>query len=100
MGYMGFGMKKEVYTRKPKKPYAYLKKLYGDQLEKHLSTTHIQAVNDIQFSRGEWESFKDELKERIKQENRHRVWRGFLSLIVTIATLFALVWLGREWFGL
>ena len=100
MGYLDFGMRKEDYTSKPKKPYAYLKKLYGDQLEKHLSSHHVQAVNGFQLSRGEWETFKHELMERIKQENRKRIWRGFLSSMVTITTFFALVWLGREWFGL
>jgi len=29
MGYMGFGMRKEVYTRKPKRPFKHIKKFIG-----------------------------------------------------------------------
>ncbi len=32
MGYMGFGMKKEVYTRKPKKAFNKLKQVYGQSV--------------------------------------------------------------------
>lgn len=34
MGYMGFGMRKEVYKRKAKKPFNKLKEIYGDQAAK------------------------------------------------------------------
>ena len=30
MGYMGFGMKKETYARKPRKIFKHLKNIYGD----------------------------------------------------------------------
>lgn len=33
MGYMGFGMRKEVYTRKPKSSFSRIKKVYGDHAE-------------------------------------------------------------------
>ena len=33
MGYMGFGMRKEVYTRKPKKAFEKVKKVYGKELD-------------------------------------------------------------------
>ena len=31
MGYMGFGMRKEVYTRKPKTAFKKVKKMYGEK---------------------------------------------------------------------
>ncbi|MDN5211306.1 hypothetical protein QQ020_04565 [Fulvivirgaceae bacterium BMA12] len=33
MGYMGFGMRKEVYTRKPKPAFKKIKKIYGKHLD-------------------------------------------------------------------
>lgn len=49
MGYMGFGMRKEVYSRKPKEPFAYRKTLLkytdgvlkGAVLEAHEAPTEI-----------------------------------------------------------
>ena len=32
MGYMGFGMKREVYMRKPKKPFKKLRRIYENEL--------------------------------------------------------------------
>lgn len=36
MGYMGFGLRKEDYKRKPKTVFNKQKELYGDKLEKYL----------------------------------------------------------------
>ena len=33
---MGYGFLRATYGQKAKRPYAYLKNLYGEQLEKHL----------------------------------------------------------------
>lgn len=97
---MGFGMKKEVYTRKAKKPYAYLKSLYGEQLQMHFSKGYLTTVDDQRLSESDWHKFRQKVQQRVRQENFNRIKAALISVVVTIAVLFALVWLVREWFGI
>ena len=96
---MSFGMNSSVYSRKPKKPYAYLKQLYGEQLEKHLNTTSILATSDKKFTAAEWKNFRREVKQKAKDEERKKVLRILLSMVLTIAALFLIVLFFRTWFG-
>lgn len=98
MGYMGFGMKKEVYTRKPRKTHAYLKNLYGKQLTRHLSGPQIAGIPPSTISEENREFIRERVRESIKQDTRQRIVSGFLVLFLTLVGLFALVWLLREWF--
>lgn len=96
---MGYGFLRAIYGQKPKKPYAYLKSLYGEQLEKHLMPPHITAKEDIHFTDEEWKEFRKAIKRKVRHENRARVKAMLISLILTIIVMAALVWLIREWIG-
>ncbi|WP_417600653.1 hypothetical protein [Owenweeksia hongkongensis] len=95
---MSFGNNRTVSSRKPKKPYAYLKQLYGEQLEKHLNTTSILSTADRKFTAAEWKKFRREVKEKAKEEDRQKVLRMLLSMVLTIAALFLIVVFFRTWF--
>lgn len=96
---MSFGMNKMVYSRKPKKPYAYLKQLYGEQLEMHLNTTSILSTSNRRFTTEEWKNFKREVKQRVKEEQQERIVRILVSMVLTIAALFLMVCFFRMWFA-
>lgn len=45
MGYMGFGMQKENYNRKPKKVFKKTRELYGDRMENYTQTKLTDQSN-------------------------------------------------------
>lgn len=77
MGYMGFGMRKEVYTRKPKTSFSKMKKIYGD----HLENFHKSKAVKNQWSEQEKEEFKAYVTKKIKNEN---IAESLLNLIVYV----------------
>ena len=44
MGYMGFGLCKEVYIRKPKTLFGKMKKIYGDHMEEFHKSNGSEKV--------------------------------------------------------
>jgi hypothetical protein len=75
MGYMGFGMRKEVYTRKPKTSFSKMKRIYGD----HLEDFHKSKSVKNQWSEKDKEEFKAFVAKKIKNDN---VLEGVVNLIV------------------
>lgn len=65
MGYMGFGMRKEVYTRKPKQPFVKLRKLYEIELSHKKSGL---KDNSKKFTRAQIEEVKSNIRKKIKRE--------------------------------
>lgn len=51
MGYMGFGMRKEAYTRKPKAAFKKVKKVYGEKPVFPKSKTTAPAPGKIKLYR-------------------------------------------------
>jgi hypothetical protein len=51
MGYMGFGMKKSVYTRKPRKAFKKLKKILGTKLRpgEHISSAQLTDERKLEL---------------------------------------------------
>lgn len=65
MGYMGFGMRKEVYTRKPKQPFVKLRKLYEIELS---HKKRGLKDNSKKFTRAQIEEVKSNIRKKIKRE--------------------------------
>ena len=65
MGYMGFGMRKEVYTRKPKTSFSRMKKIYGD----HMEDFHKSKSSNATWSEKDKEEFRQMVTNRIRQSN-------------------------------
>jgi len=65
MGYMGFGMRKEVYARKPKTSFSKMKKIYGD----HMEDFHKSKIVKEEWSEKDKEEFKRMVTNKIKQSN-------------------------------
>lgn len=63
MGYMGFGMHKEVYTRKPNTSFSKMKKIYGD----HMEDFHKSKAPKKEWSEKDKEEIKRIVKNKIKQ---------------------------------
>ncbi|WP_350124396.1 hypothetical protein [Imperialibacter sp.] len=57
MGYMGFGMRRENYTRKPKKAFKKLKQVYGDDVDLPKSNINTQTEKPISFERHSYMPF-------------------------------------------
>ena len=74
MGYMGFGMKKEVYTRKPKDAFEKIKKYGNDRARSQKDkSASIQAYEELmQFHRGKF---------------KKSPWRTLLNLALFVGIL-------------
>jgi DNA-directed RNA polymerase alpha subunit len=75
MGYIGFGMRKEVYTRKPKTSFSKMKKIYGDHLEDFHKSKEVRN----RWSDKDKEAFKAYVTKKIKNDN---IAERALNLIV------------------
>ena len=64
MGYMGFGMRKEVYTRRPKTSFSKMKKIYGD----HMEDFHKSKKVKNEWSEKDKEEFKRFITNKIKKK--------------------------------
>lgn len=97
---MGYGFLRATYGQKPKGYFAYLKNLYGEQLQLHFSKGYLTTVEDKRLSENDWHKFRQTVQQRVREENIQRIKAALVSVVVTVAGLFALVWLVREWFGI
>lgn len=79
MGYMGFGMRKEVYTRKPKQPFVKLRKLYEAELN---SNKPISKTNIPRFTSQQVKDAKIAVREKIKKQKIKETIALILILIV------------------
>lgn len=77
---MGFGMRKEVYTRKPKTSFSKMKKIYGDHLEDFHKSKSVQN----QWSEKDKEEFKAFVTKKIKNDN---VMEAVVNLVVYLALI-------------
>ena len=85
MGYMGFGMRKEVYTHKPRKPFTKLKELYKQELRKTHGTNSLESHK---LSRSEQEQIKNRIRREIKKERQ----RTFVLTLIVLLTIIAAAW--------
>jgi hypothetical protein len=84
MGYMGFGMNKAVYTRKPKKSFSHLKNVYGEKLE---MLKHNQQVRSPQAKNPDPAAVRKLVEAQIRYNFRMKIgyWLGgFVVLTLTI----------------
>ncbi len=66
MGYMGFGMKKEVYTRKPKVAFEKIKRIYGNETKKSKSSLNNRSKKvKGRYVRVKYKHFRDTLFYKI-----------------------------------
>lgn len=85
MGYMGFGMKKSVYQRKPKSSFSKMKNVYGDHLEDfQKSSKGMQAMSEK-----EKEDFRLEFAKKTKGDNL--IWK-ILKVIAILAVFAFIAW--------
>lgn len=57
MGYMGFGMRKENYSRKPKRAFTKLKEVYGHDMDIPKSKNKIKTKGPISFKKHDYKPF-------------------------------------------
>ncbi len=93
---MGFGMRKEVYMRKPKKVHAHIKELYGQELEHSRSKTKEARLIEVQpLTQEQRGDIKKRIKRRLVQERQTKIKVAFISIFLTVVFLAALVWFTR-----
>ena len=99
MGYMGFGMKKEVYTRKPKTPFARAKQLYGEKLEHYTSTYPVPKLSSpkLKLSAEQSEVIKAQIRATILKENKRKRVINVLTILSAIV-LAVVVWIALDKF--
>ena len=85
MGYMGFGMRKEVYTRKPRKPFVKLKQLYLCELGQSSNNPN----NKLEFTKAQIEAAKSRIRKKIKKERQKKIFVSILVLLI----LSLIIWL-------
>jgi len=91
MGYMGFGMRKEAYTGKPKTSFSRMKKIYGD----HLEDFHKSKVVPNRWSEKDKEEFKQYVAKKIRQNNVAESMMNlgvFVGLVIIIALAIYFAW--------
>jgi|TARA_Y100001934_G_C12372855_1_gene787463 cytoskeletal protein RodZ len=99
MGYMGFGMKKETYARKPRKIFKHLKNIYGDKLDKFDHHQKQTELHSQEFSDEDRRALQVKLKQKSKAESRHKLRLLLLSVVLMILGLAGFVWLFRLYFS-
>ena len=93
MGYMGFGMRKEVYTRRPKTSFSKMKKIYGD---------HLEDFRANKTAKGEWsdkdkEEFKRIVADKIKRHNAlEGLGNAVVFMLILVIVAFA-IYLAFSW---
>lgn len=78
MGYMGFGMRKEVYTRKPRTSFGKMKEIYGDHMETFRQSKKVRK----EWSEEDKEAFKKFVTNKIK---KHNMMEGTYNAIIYFA---------------
>lgn len=93
MGYMGFGMRKEVYTRRPKTSFSKMKKIYGD----HMEDFHKSKTVKKEWSEEDKEEFRKIVTNKIKQNYlMESVFNTFIYLAISSIIGFA-IYLAFSW---
>lgn len=83
MGYMGFGMQKEVYTRKPKTAFRKVKKLYDQEFKKNGENYTYKSCDAETLAR-----IRNKIK-RQKDKLAYLQWSVFIILVT--------VFIGVSW---
>lgn len=86
MGYMGFGMRKEVYTRKPRKPFKKLKKLLDIELKKG----HKKGIQKSDFTKEEIAIAKAKIREKLKAKKEKELLITIFAICVIILSFLLL----------
>ncbi|UII32098.1 hypothetical protein LVD17_27830 [Fulvivirga ulvae] len=81
MGYMGFGMRKEVYTRKPKTAFEKVKKLYDQEFKKNGKNYTYQHCDPETLGR---------ICKKVRQQKKKLIFIQ-LSIFVVLAIAFVLI---------
>lgn len=89
MGYMGFGLRKEDYKRKPKTVFNRQKELYGDKLEKY---PKVSRGYSLKKHLEDLENFKN------KRRNRSKISDSIIGILAAFAIIF-LIWIMLYWLG-
>ncbi|MFT5338186.1 MAG: hypothetical protein ACJAY8_001391 [Sphingobacteriales bacterium] len=82
MGYMGLGMSKEVYSRKPKKAFSEFKNMYKLCIQKG----NGQPITGSELSLQERKRIKGLVRQEIRKK-RIRQWSLFVVLYAFVALL-------------
>lgn len=91
MGYMGMGMNKDVYTRKPKKAFSEFKEMYKLCIQKGTEINISQAeLSDLERARIKGAVRREIRKKQLRQWSLFVFMYGIVALIVfgTIAYFF------------
>lgn len=99
MGYMGFGMKKENYTRKPRKAFQHLKKLYGDRLDKFDHHEKRTELKSDKLTEAQRESIKHHFATERKHTRRDQIKVFLIALVAAGLLLWAFIALFRYYFN-
>jgi len=92
MGYMGFGMRKEVYKRKPKTSFSKMKSIYGD----HLEDFHKHNKENSQWSEIDKAAFKASIARKLRNKTimiRILKLLAFIGIVSVIALALYSQWL-------
>jgi hypothetical protein len=77
MGYMGFGMNKEVYTRKPKP--------FFQKFAKIVEKDNLHYKDQPQLNRKKLNQVElDKIKQQVLKDNRKRLIQSFFWAIIAI----------------
>jgi hypothetical protein len=76
MGYMGFGMNKEVYSRKPKPFFKEFSKITAKDSTHYTDKPRkISKLNQVEL---------DKIKQQVLKDNRKRLIQSFFWAIIAI----------------
>jgi hypothetical protein len=85
MGYMGFGMNKDVYTRKARRPSTKIRDFFRKET---VSKTIPNSENKAGISKEQLDLIKVKIRKKATRKKRINV----IMMLVTIAVLYFLFW--------
>ena len=92
MGYMGFGMRKEVYTRKPKKAFEKIRKIYEQEAKKNLPKN--LKLDDHRID----ERTRNLIRRKIIKERRKELILSISFATVALIAIIILFIIMKNWY--
>ena len=78
MGYMGFGMRKEAYTRKPRVPFEKIKSILDAEWG-------LKGQNGKTVSRPFTKEMRNALRKKLQEQAKKRTIRRFIAFLISLA---------------
>ena len=91
--YIGSGNKVSVFTRRPHKPFAKIKEIYGDELERLKNDKQNPHLTFKTLSKEEKQEIRTRLKRQLNKERKKKIIDSMISILITASIIVAIYYI-------